>query len=255
MNLKITFNGTGTSQGVPVISCTCLVCNSKDPRDRRLRTSILIEDHQTSVCIDAGPDFRQQMLKVHQKRLDAIVLTHEHKDHLAGLDDVRAFNYTMGQSMPVFAHQRVIEALRREFSYVFENPNYPGLPQFELMPINNRPFKIGSLDLLPIPVLHADLPVMGFRINDFVYITDANCIPESTWPLLNKVRVLVINALRIQPHYSHYTLAEALEIIRRIQPQRAYITHISHQMGLHETVSQQLPDYVELASDGLQLML
>lgn len=255
MHLKITFNGTGTSQGVPVISCTCEVCKSSDYRDQRLRSSIVIEDENTSVCIDTGPDFRQQMLRVHQKKLDAVLLTHEHKDHIAGLDDVRAFNFFSGTAMPVYAEERVLHALRREFAYVFESPDYPGLPRLELKPIIHSDFEINSLKFKALPVFHADLPVLGFRINDFVYITDANHIPETTWNALQGVKVLVINALRHQSHNSHFTLNEALHIINRMNPQYAYLTHISHQLGTYNAVLKQLPQNVEPAIDGMQLLL
>ncbi|GAA4849608.1 MBL fold metallo-hydrolase [Algivirga pacifica] len=254
--MKVTFLGTGTSQGVPIITCSCEVCTSVDYRDKRLRTSIHIEtdDHQ-SIVIDTGPDFRQQMLQAHIKQLDAVVFTHPHKDHTAGLDDIRAFYFAQGmQPMPVYCNQLVEKQLRSEFNYFFEEHKYPGVPSVDLHEIQaNQPFKIGETLFQPIEVIHGKMPVLGFRINDFTYITDANYIAPEQKEKIKGSKVLVLNALRHEPHYSHFTLKEALGIIEEVQPEKAYLTHISHGLGLHKEVSQMLPENVYLAYDGLKI--
>jgi phosphoribosyl 1,2-cyclic phosphate phosphodiesterase len=249
--VKITFLGTGTSQGVPVIACDCSVCSSADEHDKRLRTSVLIESVETVIVIDAGPDFRQQMLKEHVTKLDAIVLTHEHKDHIAGMDDVRAFNYKSQDAIDIFSEERVQKVIKKEYSYVFSEYQYPGVPKMRLNPIPDHGFNVKDIRLIPLRVFHYRLPVYGFRIGNFAYITDANYIPEETKEKLYGVKYLVVNALRKEKHISHLSLREAIDFIREISPKKAYLTHISHQMGLHEAVSKELPQGIMLAYDGL----
>lgn len=251
--MKITFLGTGTSQGVPVIACDCNVCLSADPLDKRLRTSILIETDETNLLIDAGPDFRQQMLREHVIKLDAILLTHEHKDHIAGLDDVRAFNYKSQDAIDIYSEDRVQKVIKKEFSYVFSEYQYPGIPKMRLNPIPEHVFNIKNIPVIPIRVFHYRLPVYGFRIGNFAYITDANYVPEESKEKLYGVKYLVINALRKEKHISHFSLREAIDFIREISPKKAFITHISHQMGLHVEVSKELPPEIMLAYDGLSL--
>jgi phosphoribosyl 1,2-cyclic phosphate phosphodiesterase len=248
--VKITFLGTGTSQGVPVIACECHTCISDDQRDKRLRTSLMLQTIDTTLVFDAGPDFRQQMLRENVNKLDAIILTHEHKDHIAGMDDVRAFNYKSQDAIDIYAEDEVQEAVKREYKYVFEN-KYPGIPKMRLNPISQFGFNINELKLIPVRVRHKQLDIYGFRIGDFAYITDADYIPESSIELLSGVKYLVINALRKQKHSSHFNLSEAIVQIRKVSPKRAYITHISHQMGRYTEVSEELPPEVILAYDGL----
>ncbi len=249
--VKITFLGTGTSQGVPVIACECAVCASPDSKDKRLRTSLLVETGRNTFVIDAGPDFRQQMLNAGVKKIDAILLTHEHKDHIAGMDDLRAFNYRSQAAIDIYAEERVQAAVRKEYAYVFSAHQYPGVPRMELHNIDDYPFTIGGDTIIPLRVFHYRLPIFGFRIGDVAYITDANYISEETREKLIGVKYLVINALRKEKHISHYSLGEALELIREISPRKAYITHISHQMGKHAEVNSELPVNVTLAWDGL----
>lgn len=251
--MKITFLGTGTSQGVPVIACECDTCLSTDPRDKRLRTSLLLETRNTVLLFDAGPDFRQQMLTHHVTRLDSILLTHEHKDHIAGLDDVRAFNYKSKDAIDIYAEERVQKAVRTEYSYVFSEYQYPGIPKMRLNLIPDHEFSIKDVRIVPIRVFHYRLPVYGFRVGDFAYITDANYIPEESKKRLFGVKRLVINALRKEKHISHFSLGEAINFIREISPEKAYITHISHMMGNYSKVSGELPEDVMLAYDGLTL--
>ena len=251
--MQVEFLGTGTSQGVPLIGCTCRVCLSQDTRDQRLRCSVLIRHPLAHFVIDSGPDFRQQMLRARVHRLDALLFTHGHKDHIAGTDDVRAFNYLQRKPMPLYADQRVQAALKREFYYAFEEHRYPGIPELHLMNIDEEPFDLLGVPIIPLPVMHLNLPVLGFRIGPLAYITDANAIPDATVERLAGVEVLVLNALRQTPHPSHFTLDEALEQARRIGAERTYFTHLSHQMGLHTEISSILPSGVELAYDGLVL--
>ncbi len=253
--MQVTFLGTGTSQGVPVIACNCEVCLSNDPRDKRLRSSVLIENGADIFVIDAGPDFRQQMLKHQVKRLDAIVLTHEHKDHTGGMDDVRAYNYLQKSPMPVYCEPRVFDSLKKEYHYVFDKIRYPGIPEFDIRLIDEKLFYVGKTPILPIRAYHHRLPVLGFRINKFAYITDANYISEQEMSKLENLDVLVINALRKEKHISHFTLSEALEVIQTLKPQKAYLTHISHLMGKYAEFSKELPENVFSAYDGLKLML
>ena len=251
--MKITFLGTGTSQGVPVIACDCNICLSTDPLDKRLRTSVLLETDETTIIIDAGPDFRQQMLREHVTKLDAILLTHEHKDHIAGLDDVRAFNYKSQDAIDIYSEERVQKVIKKEFSYVFSEYQYPGIPKMRLNPIPEHSFNIKNISIVPVRVFHYRLPVYGFRIGNFAYITDANYIPEESKEQLYGVKYLVVNALRKEKHISHFSLREAIDFIREISPKKAFITHISHQMGLHTEVSKELPPEIMLAFDGLSL--
>ena len=248
--MKITFLGTGTSQGVPVIACECHTCISDDPRDKRLRTSLMLQSADTSLVFDAGPDFRQQMLREHVKKLDAIILTHGHKDHIAGMDDVRAFNFKSQDAIDIYAEEEVQEAVKREYKYVFEN-KYPGIPKMRLNLIPPFGFDIKGLKIIPIRVRHKELDIYGFRVGVFAYITDADYISELSMEKLIGVKYLVINALRKQKHSSHFNLSEALDHIRKISPKRAFLTHISHQMGRYNEVSQELPPEVMLAYDGM----
>ena len=250
--LKVTFLGTGTSQGVPVIACSCETCQSADPRDKRLRSSVLIQTETRTIIIDTGPDFRTQMLRENVKDLDAVLFTHEHKDHTAGLDDIRSFNYIKQKPMDVYAEPAVIRSLKMEFAYIFAEKKYPGVPQVEIHTIENQNFQIDGIDIVPIRVMHYKLPILGFRIGDFTYITDANYIPEEEKEKIIGTRYLVIGALRKQKHISHFSLEDALKFIAELSPKRAYITHISHQMGKFEDVQRELPAGVLLAYDGLQ---
>jgi phosphoribosyl 1,2-cyclic phosphate phosphodiesterase len=253
--VEIVFLGTGTSQGVPLIACPCDVCHSDDSRDKRLRTSILIRKGSTNVVVDSGPDFRQQMLRENVGHLTGLVFTHEHKDHIAGMDDIRAYNYVNQSKVDVYATNRVQDSLRREFPYVFEDLKYPGVPEINLHTIENTPFQVGELVLQPLDVLHYRLPVTAFRIDDFSYVTDANHIPESTYEKLKGTKVLVINALRFDKHISHFNFDEALEVIERVAPKRAYLTHISHQLGKTINVDAMLPAHVKCAYDGLSIKI
>ncbi len=253
--MKITMLGTGTSQGVPVITCSCPVCRSLDFRDKRLRCSIYIEVDGISLVVDTGPDFRQQMLRENIQRVDAILFTHQHKDHTAGLDDVRAFNFKQQMDMPIYGRREVMEQLKLEFSYIFSPIRYPGIPSVALFEIRNQAFAVGNTTVLPILVQHHTLSVFGFRIGNFTYITDANFIAEEEMAKLVGTEVLIINALKKEPHISHFSLAEALAVIARVQPRQAYITHLSHQMGSHAEVNRELPPNVALAFDGLKFEL
>lgn len=249
----VTFLGTGTSQGVPVIACGCEVCTSADPRDKRLRSSILIEADDKTVVIDSGPDFRYQMLRAHVQRLDAVVYTHEHKDHVAGMDDIRAFNFKQQEPMNIYADARVQAALMREFPYVFAEFKYPGIPQINIHPIGLDPFDIGSIHFIPIEVLHYKLPVLGFRINDFTYITDAKTVSDEEKEKIKGSKILVINALQKQNHISHFTLDEAISFAHEIGAETTYFTHISHRLGKHADIEAELPPGIKLAYDGLQI--
>ncbi len=251
--MKITFLGTGTSQGIPLIGCSCAVCTSPDSRDVRLRTSVMIEDEGSNFVIDTGPDFRQQMLREKVNKLDAVVFTHEHKDHIAGLDEVRAFNFINNIVMPVYATERVQEAIKREFAYIFSNKQYPGIPRIALHTIDTASFMVNNTCFMPIDVLHYQLPVKAFRIKNFTYITDANFISEEEKEKIKGSSVIVVNALRKQHHISHFTFEEAIELVKELKPEKAYFTHISHQLGTHRDVSLELPDNIELAYDGLKL--
>jgi len=254
--LKVYFLGTGTSQGIPVIGSNHPVCKSTDSKDKRLRVSVWISWGNYSYVIDCGPDFRQQMLSSHCQKVDGILFTHEHSDHTAGIDDIRPFNFKQGE-IPIYAHQRVIDNLKRRFEYVFETVNkYPGAPSIETIEvINNKPFSIGNKTAIPVNVMHGSLQVFGYRIDDFAYLTDVKTIEESEILKLKNLKVLVINALREEPHDMHFNLKEALDFITLVQPEKAYLTHISHIMGFHEEVQKNLPKNVFLAYDNLEITL
>ncbi|MFN5168678.1 MAG: MBL fold metallo-hydrolase [Cyclobacteriaceae bacterium] len=251
--MKITFLGTGTSQGVPVIACECEVCRSLDFRDKRLRTSVHIQAGELSVVIDTGPDFRQQMLRERISTLHAVLMTHTHKDHTAGLDDVRAFNYKQQTDMPVYGTRTVHDHLRAEFYYAFEKVRYPGIPQIKLEEIDDQSFSVGTLQVTPLPVSHLHMPVTGFRLGRFSYITDANDIPANTLKRLEGTDTLVLNALQREKHISHFNLEEAIAMSKRIGARQTYLVHISHKMGLHQRVEKELPPGVALAYDGLSI--
>ena len=251
--LTITVLGTGTSQGIPVIACECAVCRSFDPRDKRLRTAVMITNNDTQVVIDAGPDFRQQMLTAKVKKLNGLVITHNHKDHTGGIDDVRAFNWIQKKPMDIYAEQPVLNTIKNDFSYAFENDRYPGVPDINLHPLTTLdPFAIKTLELIPIRALHHKMPVLGFRAGDFSYLTDANTIEPGELDKMRGSRVVIINALRKEKHISHFTLQEAVSILQELKPEQGYITHISHQMGLHHEVQQELPEGISLGWDGLE---
>ena len=251
---KVTVLGSGTSQGIPVIACECKVCTSLDVKDNRLRCSVLLSFNGENVAIDAGPDFRQQMLRAKVMTLSAVVFTHEHKDHVAGLDDVRAFNYLEKRDMPVFCDYRVEKALHREYHYVFSENRYPGIPQLLLNRIENKPFEvIKGLVLHPVEVMHYKLPVFGYRVGDFAYITDAKTVVPEEIEKLKGVKTLIVNALRREEHISHFNLDQALAFISEVKPEIAYLTHISHVFGTHEEIEAELPANVRVAYDGLVL--
>lgn len=249
--MKFTFLGTGTSQGVPIIACQCGVCNSNDKRDKRLRSSALIELDGQVIAIDAGPDFRQQMLSASVTKLDAIIITHEHRDHIAGLDDVRAFNFLQRKPMDIWGESRVLKSIQNDYSYVFADYKYPGVPQMNLHKLVGEKFEIGKVTITPIRAYHYKMPVYGFRFGNLTYITDANSIPVEEMDKIFGSEIFIINALRKEKHISHFNMEEALKLIQDINPQRAYITHIGHQMGFHNEVQKELPDNVFLAYDGL----
>lgn len=253
--LTITFLGTGTSQGVPIIGCGCEVCSSIDYRDKRLRSSIHILNGHISIVVDTGPDFRQQVLRENIEHLDAVLFTHAHRDHTAGLDDVRAYNFKQNIHMPVYGSEATLKQLRQDFAYIFGPDNYPGLPRLQLHPVSGRPFFIDNLEIIPLAVYHYKLPVLGFRIGRFAYITDANNIPDETLQRLTGVEVLVLNALQREPHISHFNLDEAIAMAQLIGAQKTYFTHISHKLGLHRDVEKELPEKIELAWDGLRIQL
>jgi len=252
--LKVTFLGTGTSSGVPMIACSCHVCTSTDKKDKRLRSSIMVQSANTSFVVDTTPDFRYQMLREKVSHLDAVLFTHPHKDHIAGLDDVRAFNFFQEQPMHIYANQMTIDALIREFAYAFADKKYPGVPNLELNSITLDPFSIGDVPVVPIQVWHLKMPVFGFRFGKFTYITDANKIDPLEKEKIKGSEVLVVNALRKEKHISHYTLEEAINLVQELQVPKAYFTHISHQLGRHEQIEKTLPEGIHLGYDGLQII-
>jgi phosphoribosyl 1,2-cyclic phosphate phosphodiesterase len=249
--VRLTFLGTGTSQGVPVIACPCPVCQSDQEKDKRLRASVYVEVNGVNILIDAGPDFRQQMLRESVKHLDGILLTHEHKDHIGGLDDVRAFNFVNRRPMDIYAEERVQDALKQEYAYVFAENRYPGVPEMNLFNVDGYPFEINGVKIIPIRCFHYKMPIYGYRIGDLTYITDANFISEEEKEKILGSKYIVINALRKQKHISHFTLGEALKLIEEFSPRKAFITHVSHQMGFHADIQAELPRNVSIAYDGL----
>ena len=257
MGLQVTFLGTGTSQGVPVIACDCEVCKSKNEKDRRLRSSILLHHNGVNIVVDTGPDFRQQMLRAEVETLDAVLFTHEHKDHTAGLDDVRAFNFKSKKPMDLYVNEGVEETLRREYAYVFSGKQYPGIPQLKLhrFPEEEDRLVVQNVPIQLVNLMHYKLPVLGFRVRNFAYCTDTNYIAPAEKKKLEGLEVLVITALRKEPHISHFSLSEALALIEELKPKKAYLTHISHLLGLHDQVSAELPANVEIAYDGLSIQL
>jgi len=252
---KLTFLGTGTSSGVPMIGCKCEVCTSSDKRDNRLRSSVFIEHNGLSILIDAGPDFRQQLLRADICDLDAILLTHEHKDHTGGLDDIRAINYFANKALPIYCEDGVKKSLEREYSYAFSEYKYPGAPEFDVRVIDEESFVIcrekASVLITPIRVMHYKLPVLGYRIGDIAYITDANKIEEKEYAKLKNLGILVINTVRKEHHISHFCLQEAIDVAKRVGAKRCYLTHLSHRIGTHAQLSAELPDGIETAYDGL----
>jgi phosphoribosyl 1,2-cyclic phosphate phosphodiesterase len=250
--MVVTLLGTGTSQGVPVITCECEVCRSVDFRDKRLRVSVHLQIGNKSLIIDSGPDFRQQVLRERVKTLDALLFTHEHKDHTAGMDDIRSFNFKQKQDMPIFARASVVEQIKKEFHYIFSDFKYPGVPRVQVNIIQNKPFHVEGIEVIPIEVLHYRLPVFGFRIGDFSYITDANYIAPEELEKVRGSKVIVLNALQKEPHISHFTLTQAVELLQELKPEKAFLTHISHRLGLHTDVEKELPSFIRLGYDGLK---
>ncbi len=254
-SLKITFLGTGTSSGVPMIACTCEVCTSVNPKDNRLRSSILVESENTTLVIDTTPDFRFQMLREKVTKMDGVIYTHPHKDHIAGLDDIKAFNYFNEKAVDVFANELTQTALKREFYYVFTENKYPGIPDVNLINIDEDIFIVGDIPIIPIKVWHLHMPVLGFRFGHFTYITDANRIEDQEKEKIKGSKILVINALRHKAHISHFTLQEAIDLAKELEIPQVYFTHISHQLGLHDVVSATLPDGYALGYDGMSIYI
>ena len=250
---KVTFLGTGTSQGLPMIGCSCPVCRSADPRDSRLRSSILVEYAGKKILVDAGPDFRQQMLRAGSPHLDAILLTHGHVDHTGGLDDVRALNYLEKRSFPIYCEKQVEESLRKQFYYAFSDYKYPGIPEYDIRTITSLPFDVDGVEIVPIRAMHYKLPVLGFRFGDFAYVTDANYIPEAEFEKLRGLKYFVINTVKMTPHISHYSLPEAVEVCRRVGAEKSFLTHLSHLLPCHAELNALLPPEISPAYDGLEL--
>ena len=249
----VTLLGTGTSSGVPLIGCACEVCRSIDFRDKRLRTSVHLDIDGKSFVVDTGPDFRQQMLRTGTRRLDAVLFTHEHKDHTAGLDEVRAYNFLQGQDIPIYAHKRVLGQLQTEYAYIFAEKKYPGIPRIQLNEISNESFEIEGVLFTPIDVLHHRLPVFGYRIHNFTYLTDLNYISDEELEKVYGTQILVLDALQREPHISHFTLDQAVALVERIRPEQTYFVHMSHKIGLHREVEKTLPASIRLGYDGLKL--
>ena len=249
--MKVTFLGTGTSQGIPVIGCECDACLSTDFRDNRLRVSIQIEIAGKTIVIDVGPDFRQQMLRAKTKQIDAILITHEHSDHVAGLDDIRPFNFMYEMDMPIYTTKRVAKELKQRYAYIFE-ATYPGVPKVQQHLITkDSTFTAAGINITPIEIFHGKLPILGFRIGTFAYLTDFKSIQPSEIRKLEGIETLVISALQHQPHHSHSTLEESVNFIQQLQIPNAYLTHLSHKMGTHANTEQLLPPHVRIAYDGL----
>lgn len=253
--ITITFLGTGTSTGIPMIACPCRVCHSENEKDKRLRSSIRIESAGTTLVVDTTPDFRQQMLRLENKKLDAILYTHPHKDHTGGLDDVRAYNFFQRNPMDLYANALTAEALRRDYAYAFSDHSYPGIPELNMITIDETPFIVGNIPVIPIRVWHHKMPVYAYRFGNFTYITDANRIEDSEMEKIKGSEIIVINALREEDHISHFTLKQAVELVEQLKIPQAYFTHISHQLGKHDEVNKKLPAHISLAYDGLQVSL
>ena len=253
--MKITILGTGTSQGVPVIACDCEVCLSSNPKDNRLRSSVMIEVDNLNIVIDTGPDFRQQMLKEKVQKVDSILFTHHHKDHVAGMDDIRAFNHKWKTDMPIYCNQVTCDALKSEFPYIFSAFNYPGTPKVAINIIKNEPFNIQGTIIHPIEVLHYKLPVFGFRIKNFVYLTDVSEISKKEKEKMKGADLIILDALRKKTHMSHFNLDQALSLLEELKPKHALLTHISHYMGLHDSVNDELPSHINLAYDSQVVIL
>ena len=253
--MKITFLGTGTSQGVPVIACDCEVCKSKDKKDIRLRSSVLVNVDGLNLVIDTGPDFRYQMLRENVQNIDAVLYTHSHKDHVAGMDDIRAFNHKWKKEIELYCSEKVSYALKSEFPYVFTKYKYPGVPSVNLNIINNSVFKVNKTEIQPILAKHYKMDVFGFRIHDFVYLTDISYISKNEKDKLKGAELIVLDALRIKPHISHLSLSQAIDLINEVKPKRALLTHISHYMGLHKEINLSLPHNIDLAYDTQQIIL
>ena len=253
MTTKLTFLGTGTSQGVPMIGCGCEVCRSTDPRDKRLRASVLVEHEGQAILVDAGPDFRQQMLSAEVSHLDAILLTHNHKDHTGGLDDIRAFNYLEKKATHIYCEKYVEDSLRMEYSYAFAEKKYPGAPEWEVHEIDDKPFYINGVEIIPIRGRHYKLPVLGFRFGNIAYCTDMNHIPEEEFDKLKGLDHFILNTVRRGHHISHYALEAALKVIERVGAKHSWLTHLSHQLPRHEVLAAELPEGVKPAYDGLIL--
>ena len=253
--MKITLLGTGTSQGVPVIACRCEVCLSSNPKDNRLRSSVMIEVDNINFVIDTGPDFRQQMLREKVENVDAILFTHHHKDHVAGMDDIRAFNYRWKKDMQLYCTKLTEEALKKEFPYVFSDVKCPGIPEVKINIIKNEPFKIQDTTIIPIKAQHYMMPVFGFRINNFVYLTDVSAISELEKEKMEGADLIILDALRKKEHISHFNLQQALALLEELKPKKALLIHISHYMGLHDEVNNELPNHIKLAYDGQQIIL
>ncbi len=251
--LTITFLGTGTSTGVPMIACGCYVCTSPNEKDKRLRSSILVQSDKTTFVVDTTPDFRLQMLRINNKKLDAVLFTHPHKDHTAGLDDVRPYNYFNKQTIDVYANSLTEEALKREFAYVFSDFRYPGIPDINLVTIDDSPFMIGDIPVTPITVWHHKMPVYAYRFGDFTYITDANRIDDQEKEKIKGSKIMVVNALRREDHISHFTLQQAIALALELEIPETYLTHISHQLGRHAEEDAALPRGIHMGYDGLQL--
>ena len=254
MKIKVIFLGTGTSQGVPMLGCSCLVCNSTNFKDKRLRSSILISISNFNILIDIGPDFRYQMLRTNCCYIDAVLFTHKHRDHTAGIDDLRPIYYKQKKPIPLYAEEIVFDYIRSGFDYLFGLKDYPGKPKFKLNNIINEPFFISNIKVTPIRVMHHKLPVFGYRVGDLSYITDANYISEQEKEKIIGTKLLIVNSLQKDKHISHYNLKETLKLINELKPNKAYLTHIGHGMGLHQQVEQELPENVHLAYNNLQLI-